>query len=169
MRTKNPKAKNTAEATKDSPKERLPEIVLKQGCGEFVLGKDIRTLLHLPHTRESLRDGGSGEKYEYTFDNGIEVWCEKKIITALYFNPYFNPKTQCWYKGYNLIGMSYKDFLSIIGSQADAEDVIYIKKANKKNGENQRVYDFDKEGLQVWVWRGKIVSIILGDDDKDFV
>lgn len=167
MRKKNPKAKNTAEATKDSSKERLPEIVLKQGCGEFVLGKDIRTLLHLPHTKQSFNDSHlwGWNSYSYDFDNGIIVWVEKNIIT----NVVFKFGTPCWYKGHNLMGMNYKDFLSIIGSQPDEEDFIYTKKGYKKNGEHQRVYDFDKEGLQVWVWRGKIDSIILGDCDRDFV
>ncbi len=157
------KVKNTVGAIKDSYKERLPEIVLKQGCGEFFLGKDIRTLLHLPHTKESFKDSDNWEWDAYEFDNGITVWVEKNIITSLHM------ESQCWYKGYNLIGMNYKDFLSIIGSKPDAEDVIYIEKTQKKNGENQQVYDFDKEGLQVWVWRGRIDSVTLSDYDRDFV
>lgn len=156
MRTKKLKEKNIVEATKDNSKNtHPPEIVFNYGCGEILLGKNISTVLHFPHTKESYKDSIIDEWDCYTFENDIEAMCENNIITGLRFD------TQCWYKGFNLIGMRYDFFLSIVGHRPEEEDYIYVKKGYKKNGEYQHVYDFYKEALQVWVWRGKIDTIIL--------
>ena len=37
----------------------------------------------------------------------------------------------------------------------------------KEYGQNQHVYEFDKSGLQVWVWRNKIRTVIISNSVDD--
>ena len=60
----------------------------------------------------------------------------------------------CLFHNKNLIGMKYTDFLTEFSKEPDSEDNIYVLVSGKRNA--QHVYDFEKDGLQVWVWRNRI-------------
>ena len=64
--------------------------------------------------------------------------------------------------------MNYNKFLQIINEVPIAHDVVYVL-VKKEYGQNQHVYEFDKSGLQVWVWRNKIRTVIISNsvDDED--
>ena len=53
--------------------------------------------------------------------------------------------------------MKFEDFLKIIKEEPSDYDICYLPNSHQ----NQHVYDFDKSGLQVWVWRSKIRSIVI--------
>lgn len=64
---------------------------------------------------------------------------------------------KCYYEGQNLTGMAYADFLKLTNEVPNSEDLIYVIRAQK--GQNQKVYDFDSLGLQIWVYRNKVVTV----------
>lgn len=57
--------------------------------------------------------------------------------------------------------MSFEEFLSFYKVAPDYSDKIYILVNGR--GQNQMVYDFDKLGLQIWVWRKKIVTVLVSN------
>ena len=70
----------------------------------------------------------------------------------------------CYWQNENLIGMTYDHFLSLIGGQCpDNEDICYVP-VSRERGQNQKVYNFKSIGLQVWVWRNKIKTIIVSKE-----
>ena len=54
--------------------------------------------------------------------------------------------------------MKYTDFLTEFSKEPDSEDNIYVLVSGK--GQRQHVYDFEKDGLQVWVWRNRIRTVL---------
>lgn len=90
----------------------------------------------------------------YILEGGIELWCENNVINTIRCD------TTCYYKGYNLIGLKYATFLNLINDIPEEEDTIYLLLDNGK-GQNQHVYEFSKEGLQIWVWRNKIRTVLI--------
>lgn len=83
------------------------------------------------------------------------MWCENNVINTIRCD------TTCYYKGYNLIGLKYATFLNLINDiPEEEEDTIYLLLDNGK-GQNQHVYEFSKEGLQIWVWRNKIRTVLI--------
>lgn len=61
--------------------------------------------------------------------------------------------------------MSFDDFVTMVGESPNDEDTVYVPQNNGK-GQNQQVYDFDNLGLQLWVWRNRIRTVLIykGDD-----
>jgi len=67
----------------------------------------------------------------------------------------------------NLINMFYEDFLMLIDyQQPDNADILYVP-VSKNRGQNQKVYDFDNLGLMIWVWRKKIVNILISNYEDE--
>lgn len=138
-------------------------LILNKSYDDFKLGKNIIEYISIPHQID-IHD----EPYPwdcYTFiQNGyeIELWCENNIITSICCNQ------SCIYNGQELINMNYNKFLQIIDEVPIAHDVVYVL-VKKEYGQNQHVYEFDKSGLQVWVWRNKIRTVIISNsvDDED--
>ncbi len=61
--------------------------------------------------------------------------------------------------------MNFNRFLSLINESPNNHETIYVP-INKNRGQNQHVYEFDKKGLQIWVWRDKIRTVIIDDSNK---
>ena len=68
------------------------------------------------------------------------------------------------FRGYNLIKMDYAQFLEIFNVVPD--DVDYKLPIEQENGRCkwQDVYDFVNLNLQLWVWRGRIVTVMAYGD-----
>lgn len=68
------------------------------------------------------------------------------------------------FRGYNLIKIDYAQFLEIFNVVPDHVD--YKLPIEQKNGRCkwQDVYDFDNLNLQLWIWRGKIVTAMVYGD-----
>ena len=68
------------------------------------------------------------------------------------------------FRGYNLIKMDYARFIEIFNVVPDR--VIYTLPIEQENGRCkwQDEYDFDNLNLQLWVWRGRIVTVMAYGD-----
>jgi len=139
------------------------ELVPKFSLGVFVLGVDICTYLHLPHffKHEDFETFSIGS---YDFYNGeIVIWTldeNKNRIWTIRCN------SKCYWKGENLIGMLFDDFLELSEDKPNKESVEYVP-INRDRGQNQTVYEFDKLGLSIWVWRNKIKTVLMSKHDEE--
>ena len=131
-------------------------LILNKSYDDFKLGNSIMDYKMRPHQIDKHDDAPyPWDCYSFThYGYEIELWCENNVIKSICCNQ------SCIYNGHELIGMNYNEFLQIIGEAPIAHDVIYVL-VNKERGQHQHVYDFDNSGLQVWVWRNKIRTVII--------
>jgi hypothetical protein len=137
------------------------KLILNKSYGIFVLGDDIKNYLFLPHTLEHRNEKSfSYDSYSF-YEGSITIWVgdDNKIETI-------RCDTDCYWQERNLIGMLYEDFCGLVSQQADKEDIFYIPISSNR-GQNQKAYIFYSLGLQVWVWRKKIVTILISNYDED--
>ena len=71
----------------------------------------------------------------------------------------------CYYNGQNLIGLNFDKFIESVSIDKGKtqKDEIYILVNDK--GQTQQVYDIDDLGLQIWVYRKKIVTVRVWNPD----
>lgn len=141
----------------DKDKQMETGLVLNTPYDIFFLGVDISEYEKLTHHKTHYDDGSF--RYDcYEFErNGynIELYCEDgHTIDSMCC------RESCIYKGQELIMMKFEDFLNIINEEPLNHEILFVP-CKDNWGQNQHVYDFDKSGLQVWVWRGKIRTIII--------
>lgn len=129
------------------------ELSLNKAYGKFVLDASVAVYLHKRHTKLKYEEKTYTNECYVFEDDGIEVWCNDGIINTI------RCTADCFYRGLNLIGMKYDDFLSYFKWHPSDEDVIYL--LNNGKGQNQHVYEFEEEGLQVWVWRKRIRTVLI--------
>lgn len=143
------------------------ELTIKVGVGPFLIGAPIKKLLSsFPHEKHVLKDfpsPGENRVYYSFFNESIEVFIDEKAkIDDIYC------KTACWYDGINLIGLRFDLFLNHFNLSDEnlvAENIYTIRQGA---GQTQKVYTIDELDLQVWVYRKKIVTIIVSNmDDLD--
>ena len=134
-------------------------LVLNTSYDIFCLGKRISKYENLVHHKKIYDDPSRFDDYEIEIHGyNIELWCEDAHIVNICC------RESCIFNGNELIKMKYEDFLNIIKEEPLNHEICYIP--YKENwGQNQHVYVFDKSGLQVWVWRGKIRTIIIYDSN----
>ena len=122
--------------------------------GDFVLGSNINMYLSQEHTKK-MYDEATFSNISYFFKREeINVWCDTDgSINTIICSSY------CLFHNKNLIGMKYTDFLTEFSKEPDSEDNIYVLVSGK--GQRQHVYDFEKDGLQVWVWRNRIRTVLI--------
>jgi len=148
------KEKNT-DGHVNNKKMRKTELVPNKSVGEFVLGSDIRKYTHLPHylTKNKEKDF-SYESYNF-YEKDLILWVEKSKIETICC------EKECYWADHNLIKMPFDEFLLSYNVTPDKSENIYILVNGK--GQNQTVYDFDKLGLQIWVWRKRIVTVLVSN------
>ena len=134
-------------------------LVLNTSYDIFYLGKSISKYEKLVCNKNSYDDPNRFDDYEIKIHGyNIELWCEDAHIVNICC------RESCIFNGNELIKMKYEDFLNIIKEEPLNHEICYVP--YKENwGQNQHVYVFDKSGLQVWVWRGKIRTIIIYDSN----
>ena len=122
--------------------------------GDFVLGSNINMYLSQEHTKK-MYDEATFSNISYFFKREeINVWCDTNgSINTIICSSY------CLFHNKNLIGMKYTDFLTEFSKEPDSEDNIYVLVSGK--GQRQHVYDFEQDGLQVWVWRNRIRTVLI--------
>ena len=138
-------------------------LVLNMSLGVFVLGKNIEEYLHISHLSKCHDyETFSTVTYEF-YDGTVVVWIrdedEKRIWTIKCIS-------KCFWERENLIGMSFDKFLVLAGQQPEHEDLLYVP-VSPDRGQNQKVYTFYDLGLQVWVWRNKIRTILISNYDEE--
>lgn len=120
----------------------------------FILGSNINMYLNQEHTKK-MYDEATFSNISYFFKKEeINVWCDTdgSINTIIC-------SSSCLFHNKNLIGMKYTGFLTEFSKEPDSEDVIYVLVSGK--GQRQHVYDFEKDGLQIWVWRNRIRTVLI--------
>lgn len=136
------------------------DLIPNKSVSIFHINDSISNYLHLPHKIETTNE----ELYQnqsYYFDNfNIIIWVEDEIIESICCD------VECYWKGYNLINLKYETFLNLVNQKPDNESICYIQK-NENRGQNQAVYTFYSLGLQAWVWRGRIKTVIVSSYDKE--
>lgn len=137
-------------------------LQLNRSYDDFLLGSPITMWENLPHSVEKYTE--PEEWYCYYFNainkKEIEVWCENGIIDAICC------RISCIFKGNELIKMNFQVFLDLIEEKPSSHDIVYVV-VTKDRGQNQHVYEFDKSGLQIWVWRNKICTVIIRNSKDD--
>ena len=162
MQKENEKAKNTAVEI-SAKSVRKWEYVPRKSYGPFKLGDRISKYLDMMeenfgyiYYKKSKRPGAF---HDYVITSlGISLWVRYGIIRVIRFEKIF------MFRGYNLIKMDYAQFLEIFNVVPDNVD--YKLPIEQKNGRCkwQDVYDFDSLGLQLWVWRDRIVTVLADGD-----
>ena len=136
-------------------------LVLNKSYDIFYLGEDISKYEKMAHTRNHYNDPDRYDDYEIEIHGyNIELWCADGHIDDICC------RESCVYNGIELIRMKFEDFLNIIDEKPCSHEIYYIP-CKDNWGQNQHVYVFDKSGLQVWVWRGKIRTIIIYETNSD--
>lgn len=133
-------------------------LILNTSYNDFILGTQVSNYFNKRHEEGVASDSLFSDTVFFDFYNdGVELWCVNNIIKSVCC------KITCIYQGVNLIGMKYDDFLNQFHFSPTDKDVIWIEGGEGKNGQYQQVYDFDDEGLQIWVWRNRIRTVIISD------
>ena len=120
----------------------------------FILGSNINMYLSQEHTKK-MYDEATFSNISYFFKKDeINVWCDMDgLINTIICS------SSCLFHKKNLIGMKYTDFLTVFSKDPNSEDIIYVLVSGK--GQRQHVYDFEKDGLQIWVWRNRIRTVLI--------
>jgi hypothetical protein len=138
-------------------------LVPNKSLGAFVLGEEINKYFNLKHyvTHYEEKETSSYDSYEF-YELNVIVWVENGKITTI------KSDTECYWQGKNLIKMSFEQFLIDYKLVPDESAMIYTL-VSENRGQNQMVYDFEDLSLQIWVWRKKIVTVIVSNyhDIKD--
>ncbi len=122
---------------------------------DFVLGSNISSYIDREHTKKTYHESTFINDSYHFIKEDIDVWCELDgQINSI------RCSSSCIYKGVELIGLDFSKFVSIIERTPDDEDIIYLSGPNNR-GQNQHVYDFDLMGLQIWVWRKRIRTVMI--------
>lgn len=159
MQKRNVMEKNIVEEIND--KEMEKGLVLNTSYDIFYLGKSISKYDNLVHYKSQYDDPSRFDDYEIEIHGyNIELWCENDHIVNICC------RESCIYNGKELIKMNFENFLSVIKEEPSNHEICYIP-CKDNWGQNQHVYVFDKSGLQVWVWRGRIRTIIIYDTNSD--
>ena len=96
------------------------ELILNESYGEFVLGAMVSNYLKGKEYEKRIYHEKDYENECYTFEGGVELWCEGGIINTIRCD------TTCYYKGHNLIGLRFMTFLTLINSKPTEEETIYL-------------------------------------------
>ena len=124
--------------------------------GDIHLGDRISNYLDKYDFKFKLNQAVGDEKYDEYFlkDGNITIYVQDGVVESI------NCYEECLYKGRNLIGMTIEEFISHTGFEHEE----FINELDfEEDNIPQYVYDFDKEGLQVWVKNEKIVTIIVSE------
>ncbi len=130
-------------------------LIPNKSIGIFHIGDNIKKYINL--TYRITRHNEDEIAYDsYQFDElGITLWVEENKINSI------RCTKECIWKNKNLINMNFDDFLLISNQEPDKKENIYLLVNDR--GQNQMVYDFNKLGLQIWVWREKIRTVIVSN------
>ena len=154
MQKKNVMEKNIVEVLNVNGKIMEKGLVLNKSYDIFNLNEDVSKYERLAHTKNHFEDPYSFDSYEIEIHGyNIAIESEDGKVDSI------TCSESCVYNGQELIMMKIEDFLKIIKEVPTDHNIYYLSGSHQ----NQHVYDFDESGLQVWVWRGKIRTIIIYD------
>ncbi len=131
------------------------ELVPNKSVGIFLLGEPISNYLNKKYSIDNYEV--LNDKYDsYIFhEDSLNVDVRKGLICSI------TCEESCYWQGRNLIRMNFKKFLETYGLQYDGKDEIVLEIG--KGYQTHKVYDFDELGLQIWVWRNLIRTVIVSN------
>lgn len=136
-------------------------LIPNKSVGIFALGDTIESYKEIPHN--IIQHKGKGYCYDsYDFyELGVVLWLDNdnRKIESIRCTKY------CYWQGKNLIRMPFNEFLFEYRVKQYKSEMIYTL-ISENRGQNQMVHDFDGIGLQIWVWRGKIVTVIVSNGEE---
>ena len=134
-------------------KDKKTELVPNESVGVFKLGNNIKEYLNLNPKYYPKIDEYTDDMYDFCCPE-LSIWTnDDGVINSI------SCHKECYWQGNNLIKMLFEEFLSKYKINPDQSENIYLM-VNER-GQNQMVYDFNDLGLQIWVWRKKIVTVIV--------
>ena len=144
---------NHNQKSKTSPHDSMEKgLILNKSYDIFCLGENISKYAKMAHRKKHFDDPNGFDSYEIEIHGyNITLQSEEGHVDNI------SCSESCIYNGQELSNMNFGDFLKIIKEEPAAHDICYLASSHQ----NQHVYDFDKAGLQVWVWRGKIKTVII--------
>jgi len=137
------------------------ELIPNKSYGIFVIGDNIIKYLYLPYNIAHIYDEClSFDEYDF-YDGRIEVWTtrDNKIDTI-------RCSIECHWQNLDLIGILYENFLALVNQQPNKEEILYVP-VTLNRGQNQKVYTFYDLGLQIWVWRGRIKTVLISKYEEE--
>jgi len=138
-------------------------LVPNISVGVFIIGDRINNYTDYPHVVERHKEKEFSYDSYMFLNQDVILWVENKRIETI------RCEKECYWDGNNLIKMPIEKFLLTYNLIPDKLDNIYLLVNGK--GQNQQVYEFDNLGLQIWVWRKKIVTVLAANyqqiDNKD--
>ena len=129
-------------------------LVPHQSVGPFRFGVQIAEYLESWPLVFFGRGDSSGYD-SYLLDSiGVSLYTEEGRLEAVFC------EKECVYRGRNVIGMAFQDFETHANVIAVETPGIYEFEADDVN---QKVYEYDAIGLQVWTKHGCVVAVIASD------
>lgn len=130
-------------------------LIPKKSVGIFNINDRIKNYTYLHHTKEHhIEKYFSYDSYDFNV-KGMVLWVENDEIESICCSE------SCYLNDKNLILMPFDKFLSEYNAIPDSSEKIYLLVNGR--GQNQIVYEFETLGLQIWVWRGKIRTVIANN------
>jgi hypothetical protein len=136
------------------------KLTINKSLGVFIIGNIIDNYLHLSYKfKHEDYDTFSSNTYDF-YKGKVSIWTIEDDDNQINVIHTIRCNSECYWKDYNLIGMNYENFIILAEQQPNGEDIYYVPISSDR-GQNQKVYDFDALGLQIWVWRKKIKTILI--------
>jgi hypothetical protein len=143
-------------------------LIPNKSLGIFIIGDKIDKYLHLSYKFKH-EDYKYFSSNSYDFYKGkVAVWTFEDADNDINLIRTIRCNSECYWQKQNLIGMLFDDFIQLAGMQPDQESMEYVP-VNRDRGQNQTVYEFEKLGLQIWVWRKKIRTVIIYKYVEDII
>ena len=129
-------------------------LILNTAYNDFILDSNISNYLYKNHTKRFYNESTFTNSSYYFYDDEIDIWCDDdgNINTI-------RCASSCLYQGVELIGLPFQELLSAIHILPSNYEQIYLLVNGR--GQNQHVYDFETIGLQIWVWRQKVKTVLI--------
>ncbi len=127
----------------------------------FILGDLIENYFYLNFQLNSFNDSHDPYDSYFFIDKEVTVWVKDGVIETI------RCVEHCYWLGKNLIGMKYDSFLKEYKVAPASSEKLYVYDGSINRGQNQVVYDFDKEGLLIWVWKNKIKTVLISTYEEE--
>ena len=129
-------------------------LILNTAYNDFILDSNISNYLYKNHTKRVYNESTFTNSSYYFYDDEIDIWCDDdgNINTI-------RCASSCLYQGVELICLPFQELLSAIHILPSNYEQIYLLVNGR--GQNQHVYDFETIGLQIWVWRQKVKTVLI--------
>lgn len=125
----------------------------------FILGDEIKNYSHLKSNIHHYNDIDDPYDSYFFINEKVTVWVKDGVIDSIRCTEH------CYWLGQDLIGMKFDFFLMEYKIVPESSQKLYVHDGAVNQGQNQVAYDFDREGLLIWVWRNKIKTVLISAYD----